>query len=59
LKGVAKLLKQVVYPLLEGGVVEPIKQMERYLRFGEAGEVRHFWPQEFLTSPANAETKVT
>ena len=35
------------YPLLEGGVGEPIKQMERYLRFGEAGEVKLLLQQAF------------
>jgi hypothetical protein len=35
------------YPLLEGGVAAPIKQMERYLRFGAAGEVKHLLQQGF------------
>ena len=30
-----------LYPLLRGGVATPIKQMQRYLSFGVAGEVKH------------------
>jgi hypothetical protein len=32
--------EKALYPLLEGGVAAPTKQMERYLRFGAAGEVK-------------------
>jgi hypothetical protein len=31
----------------EGGVAAPIKQMERCLRFGEAGEVKHVLREAF------------
>ena len=33
------------YPLLEGGVAAPLKQMERYLRFGVAGEDKRLLKQ--------------
>jgi hypothetical protein len=39
--------KGTLYPLLEGGVAAPTKQMERYLRFGAAGEVKHLLRQAF------------
>jgi hypothetical protein len=39
--------KRADYPLLEGGVDAPTKQMERYLRFGAAGEVKHLLRQAF------------
>jgi hypothetical protein len=39
------------FPLLEGGVAAPIKQMERCLEFGAAGEVKHLLKKDILTSP--------
>jgi hypothetical protein len=35
------------YPLLEGRVAAPTKQMERCLRFGAAEEVKHLLRQAF------------
>jgi hypothetical protein len=46
------------YPLLEGGVAAPTKQMERYLRLGAAGEVKHLCDNR-SDLPRNAETEVT
>jgi hypothetical protein len=40
------------YPLLEGGAAAPIKHMERCLKFGAAGEVKHLLKKDLLTSPA-------
>jgi hypothetical protein len=41
------LLTKALYPLLEGGVAAPTKQMERYLRLGAAGEVKQLLRQAF------------
>jgi hypothetical protein len=42
-----RTLEKGHYPLLEGGVVAPREQMERYLRFGATGEVKHLLRQAF------------
>ena len=48
---------EAVYPLLRGGVAEPIKRSKRYLKIGSAGEVKLLL-QQWSDLPFRAEFKV-